>query len=195
MKKLLLSLFISILCIWGAAFAGTWCIWDPGGCDTTTTVSVTITWWTLCIGSSGAINLGTFSALATSQTVTGAFVTGYFYVEDLKGADSGYYTTVQMSGHMVGTGWAVISWSNVYMQSSTTPTLLNGRANSRVIVRAGMASFQSLDTARQLILRSGANNQWLLSMYWVLPTVQVIIPAYTPVGTYVGTIVYTLYEN
>ncbi|MFA7284446.1 MAG: hypothetical protein WC004_01325 [Candidatus Absconditabacterales bacterium] len=195
MRKLLgLAILTLILIGGGVAFAGTGCISD-GVCDTTTSVSVSITGGTLCIGSSGAFNFGTYQVSASSQTVTGSFATGYFYVDDLKGADSGYYTTVQMSGHLMGTGGIVISGSNVYMQSSTTPTLLNGRANARVIVRGGMASFQSLDSARQLILRSGAANLGLLSMYGVLPTMQLVIPAYQPVGTYLGTLVYTLYEN
>jgi len=81
------------------------------------------------------------------------------------------------------------------MQTSTTPLLLNGRANVRVYIHASMSSFQSLNSARQLINRNAANNQGLLSMYGTLPNMQLVIPAYQGVGAYQGTLVYTLIEN
>jgi len=49
-------------------------------------------------------DFGNFMVSSFEQTVSGAFATGYFFVDDLKGADSGYYTTVQMSGHLVVSG-------------------------------------------------------------------------------------------
>ncbi len=194
MKKLFGLAILWTLIWWWITFAGTWCV-VGGTCSTTTTVQVTLTGWTICIGSSGVFNFGSFAVSSIAQTVTGAFATGYFFVDDMKGADSGYYTTVQMSGHLVWTGWVVISGSNVYMQTAATPTLLAGRANPRVEIHAAMTGYQSLDTARTLIFRSAANNQGFLSMYGVLPLMQLVIPAYQSVGTYIGILVYTLYEN
>lgn len=197
MKKLLsLAIFgFLALCFISTAHAGTGCV-SGGTCNTTTTVSVTVTWGNLCIGSSGTFNFGTYTVSSSSQTVTGAFTTGYFFVDDLKGANSGYYTTVQMSGNLVGTGWEVISGQNVYMQTASTGvTLLAWRANSRVYVHTGMLTYQALNVARQLIKRDTANNQGILGMYGTLPLMQLVIPAYQGVGTYVGTLVYTLIEN
>lgn len=196
MKKFFGFLILGLLCIGWAAFAGTWCV-SGGTCSTTTTVRVTISWWNICIGSSGVFDFGNFMVSSFEQTVSGAFATGYFFVDDLKGADSGYYTTVQMSGHLVVSGWsAVISWSNVYLRtSSATPTLLQGQPNAGVIIHAAATWFQSLDAARQLILRNVWANNGVISMYWTLPLMQLVIPAYQPVWVYVGTMVFTLYEN
>jgi hypothetical protein len=135
-----------------------------------------------------------------SQIVTGAFVWtgGYFYVDDLRGANSGYYTTVQMSGNLVGVGWT-IAGSNVSMKTTATGaggiTLLAGTANPLVQIQAGMSAFQTLDVARQLIIRNTAANSWVIGQYGVLPQMQLTIPAYQSVGTYTGTLVYTLYTN
>lgn len=89
----------------------------------------------------------------------------------------------------------MISGQNVYMQTNTTPILLAGRVNPRVAIWTGMASYQTLNVARQLIYRNSANNQGILSMYGTLPLMQVVIPAYQGVGTYIGTLVFTLTEN
>jgi len=74
-------------------------------------------------------------------------------------------------------------------------TTMAGSANTRVVVDAGMASFQSLDSARTYIKRDTAANFGLVGQYGTLPELQVVIPAYTPVGTYSADLVYTLYEN
>jgi hypothetical protein len=74
-------------------------------------------------------------------------------------------------------------------------TTLAGSANTRVIVNAGMASYQSLDVARRLIDRNLAANFGVVGQYGVNPQMQLVIPAYQSVGTYNATLVYTLYEN
>lgn len=58
-----------------------------------------------------------------------------------------------------------------------------------------MSAYQSLDTARQLIIRNTAANNGIIGQYGVLPQMQVIIPAYQAVGSYTGTLTYTLYTN
>lgn len=196
MKWLLGIAIIGLLRVWWMVFAGTWCV-SWGTCAVTTTVRVTISWWNICIGSSGVFDFGTFTVSSFSQMVTGAFATGYFFVDDLKGADSGYYTTVQMSWHLVASGWsAIISGSNVFLKTdSATPLLLYGQANPWVIIHPAATGFQSLDVARQLILRDPWPNNGIISMYGTLPLMQLIIPAYQAVWVYVGTMVFTLYEN
>jgi hypothetical protein len=57
------------------------------------------------------------------------------------------------------------------------------------------AGFQSLDSARTFIEREDAANSGLVGKYGNSPDLQVVIPAYTPVGTYNATLVYTLYEG
>lgn len=58
-----------------------------------------------------------------------------------------------------------------------------------------MVAYQSLDTARQLIERNTTENFGVVGQYGVTPLMQLIIPPYQPVGTYLATLVYTLYEN
>lgn len=74
-------------------------------------------------------------------------------------------------------------------------TTMSGSANTRVEVHAGMTTYQSLDVARQLIIRNTATNDGVVGKYGVLPQLQLVIPAYQSVGTYTATLTYTIYEN
>lgn len=200
MKTKLLALGVMALAFAATSvtFAGTGCLNTWTNCNTTTQVQVKILPGTVCIWSTGAFDFGNYQVSSSAQTVSGAF-TSPFYVDDLKGADSGYYTTVQVNAALVGPGGATIPNSNVYMKTAAIGnpwiTTLAGTPNTRVIIAAGMASFQSLDTPRQLINRNTAANFWVLGQYGVNPLMQLIIPAYQAVGTYTGTLTYTLYEN
>ena len=80
-------------------------------------------------------------------------------------------------------------------QGSAGITTLAGTANTNVVVNAGMAAFQSLDTPRRLIERNTAANSGKIGQYGVLPQMQIIIPAYQAVGSYSGSLTYTLYSN
>lgn len=154
----------------------------------------------MCIGSTGAFNFGNFTASSIAQTVTGAFVWsgGYFYVDDLKGADAWYYTTIQLDANLTAV-WASLARTNVFIKTAATGnsgiTTLAGTGNTNVVVQAAMSAYQSLDVARQLIVRSSAANGGKIGQYGVLPQMQIIIPAYQSVGNYTGTLTYTLYTN
>lgn len=121
----------------------------------------------MCIGSTGTFNFGSFVTASTIQTVTGAFVGsgGYFYVDDLRGADAGYYTTVQV-GNLAGPGSATLGSGNVYVKTATQGsagiTLMAGAANTNVQIQAAMSAYQSLNTARQLIIRNTGTNNGLI---------------------------------
>lgn len=206
MKKLtLLSLAFALFALVGLtsnqASAGTWCIGTGASCFTTTSVQVDILPGNMCIGSTGAFTFGSFGASSASQTATGSFVGsgGYFYVDDLRGSNSGYYTTVQLNADLTGPGINTILRTAVFMKTaavgSAWVTLLAGAANTNVVIQAGMSAYQSLDTARQLIIRNTAANNGIIGQYGVLPQMQVIIPAYQAVGSYTGTLTYTLYTN
>lgn len=175
------------------------CLTGGPSCSENVTVQVEIQPGDICIGNTGSFDFGTYTASATAQTVTGVF-TDEFYVEDLNGGFSGYYTTLQLSGDLTSaTGGNVISGSNVSVKTDATGaggiTTMAGTANTRVVVDAGMAAFQSLDSARTLIKRDPATNFGIVGQYGVIPEMEVVIPAYTPVGVYSATMVYTLYEN
>lgn len=190
----LLSLFGSL------AHAGTWCM-QSGTCKVTTQVSVSLTGGDICIWieftTGNTLHLGTHTVSSNTQVVTGTYAPRtYWYVDDKKGIDAGYYTTVQISGHLMTSSWMILSWENLYMK---TPSLnyihLWWAHNARVVIDDGMAEYQSLHVARQLIKRNTAANNGIVGKYWTLPLVQLVIPAYQPVWEYTSTVVFTLYEN
>ncbi|HMY80265.1 MAG TPA: hypothetical protein PLW93_03900 [Candidatus Absconditabacterales bacterium] len=200
MKTKILGLFglLVVAGAFNAVYAGTGCLNTGTSCTTTTQVEVEILPGDICIGSTGSFDFGNYTASSSSQTVNGTF-TDPFYVDDLRGSNTGYYTTVQLSGDLVGPGGATISGSNVYMQTTAIGnpgiTTLAGSPNTLVVIDAGMGSYQSLDVARQLIKRPAGANSGVVGMYGTYPLMQLVIPPYQAVGTYTATLVYTLYEN
>ena len=201
MKKFLKLLPVAALAFM-AVFVGTGasasCLGTGTSCTENTTVQVTIDPGDICIGSTGSFDFGNYTVSSSNQTVTGAF-TDEFWVEDLKGADAGYYTTLQLSADLSGPGGATIPRANVSVKTANTGsagvTTMAGTANTRVVVDAGMASYQTLDSARTYIKRDNAANSGVIGKYGALPQLQVVIPAYQSVGVYTATLVYTLYEN
>ena len=167
-------------------------------CATPTTLNVTINPGQLCIASENTLSFGSLNMSTSQQTATQTFGWSWFYVDDLKWADNWYYTTVQMSWTL-SNGNQTIPSANIAMKTSAVwnagITTQAWTPNTRVVINSLMASFQSLDTARRLIERPTWANYWVVGRYWVLPTMQLTIPAYQAVGTYTWTLVYTLIEN
>ena len=202
MKKLLLALgvfwVLSAFAATNHASAATACLGTGSSCSTTTLVQVTIAGGNVCIGSPDTFNFGSFSVSTLAQTTSGAF-SGVFYVDDQRGSNSGYYTTVQMA--TLTNGANTIAASNVSFRSSftggTTVGLfpLSGSANIRVYTATGVLNqWAALDTPKEFINRNTASNSGLIGKYGEVPFLQLVIPAYTPVGTYTGLLTYTLYE-
>lgn len=159
-----------------------------------TEVQVEIIGGDVCIFATWSFDFGTYTVSSTDQTVTGAF-TDYFSVEDLKGSDSGYYTTLQLSGDLTGPGGATIGSGNVSAAVPSTGTdLITGTANALVEIPASLLNYSTLDTARTYIKRDPAANFWTVGHYGQYPYLQVVIPAFSAVGTYTGTLVYTLFD-
>jgi hypothetical protein len=178
--------------------AGTGCLGTGANCNTPTTVTVTINPGDICIGSTGAFNFGQYTVSSIAQTVNGTF-SSPFWVDDLRGSNSGYYTTVQMSGVLQGPGASTISATNISMRTTAVGnggiTTMAGSPNTNVVVNAGMSAFQTLNTPRRLIERVNWANFGLIGQYGVTPQMQLVIPAYQAVGSYTGTLVYTLYNS
>lgn len=164
----------------------------------TTTVNVQITLGTVTISSPTTLSFSsTVSASFDAQTLAQEFTgtSNYFLVQDMKGADSGYNTTLQLSGNL--TTWALsISSSNVQFKSSNSSvTLLSGTANPRVLIDSNATSYQSLNTARTFIYRNAQSNTGVIGKYGDTIWLNINIPANQAAGYYVGTLVYTLIEN
>ncbi len=214
MKKLLFALWaVTLVSIFNFASDKTSadyesCVGNGTGCVTTTNVSIHLSWGNLCIWSPSSFTFDSVTVSSSDQVAekqfTGTFGNDdwWWYVDDQRGADSGYYTTIQLSGDLTNGWWGVISGSNLSIKSkrtTTTDVWLNpasGSVNTRVLLSGAMVSpsYAALDLPVGFIYRNTAANSWLLGKYYDYPWLKLTIPAYTPVGTYSATIVYTLYE-
>ena len=164
-----------------------------------TDVYLTIIGWSVTIGSTASIDLGTVTVSAASQDVEWTFV-DHFWVEDLKGADAGYYTTVQV-GDMTSTNWTIPAANIAMRVNPATIALLWWASNSLVELASTWSTYAAIDSPLTFVERStggsqaaGPNNG-VLGKYGVLPWVKVTIPAYQAIGAYTATITYTLIEN
>ncbi|USN57412.1 MAG: hypothetical protein H6766_03050 [Candidatus Peribacteria bacterium] len=175
-----------------------------GSAAKTTDVYLTISGGQVSIGVTGNLDLGTFTVSDVDQTVEGQYAAAtneeYFWVKDLKGADTGWYTTVQVSD-MIGANGTIPAANISLKVDPATVTKLSGKVNSLIEIASTWSTYQVASSPLTFIERStgGAQaagpNGGKLSMYGVLPWVQVVIPAYQEVGSYTSTITYTLIEN
>lgn len=163
----------------------------------TTTVSMSITAWVVTYGAPAALTFSTtLSASFDAQTLSQWFTwaSDFFWVQDLKGADSGYNTTLQLSGNLVA--WSnVISWSNVSFQAVGSINVISWSTNPRVVLDAATSSYQALNTSRNYIKRTNAANFGVIWYYSSNINLKVDVPAGQAAGSYAGTLVYTLIEN
>lgn len=195
-KKLLVLWFLAVVAT--ATFGGSTqaaCLGTGSSCSENVTVSVDILPGDICIGTTWAFDFGDYTVTSSSQTHTGVF-TDTFWVEDLKGDDAGYYTTLQLGGNMTGPGSATIPAANVSVRvPNTTVTVIAWSSNPNVTIPWGLTSFSALNSAVTFLQRATAANNGLIGKYGKIPEMQVLIPAYQSVGAYSATLVYTLYEN
>lgn len=210
MKKLLFAMFaLSLVTVFNlnsdkASADYQECLEGGTWCQTSTDVTVTIEWGDICIWSPETFDFGTFEMSATARTVTWQFgISWEWYVDDQKGADTGYYTTVQVSDMTDPLTSNVIDASNVSMQSNWTSAgndawenVLAGQTSPRVYTNSPLlTAFVAINNPVEFINRDDDPNSWIVGKYYDLPYLQLVIPPYTPVGTYQGTITYTLYEG
>ena len=162
-----------------------------------TLVNMQITPGTVTYGAPAALTFATtlstsFSSQTLAQDFTG--VANYFWIQDLKGADSGYNTTLQMSGNLVA-GSNNIPGANVSFKSVGTITTVSGTVNAAVQFDAWAAAYQALNVSRTFVYRPIAANAGKIGYYGSNINLQVNVPASQAAGSYAGTLVYTLIEN
>lgn len=160
-----------------------------------TDVYLSVLWGNVTIGATGSFNFGSFP-VSTTSVITGKQFTGtdYFRVEDMKGADSGYYTTIAAT-NLTGTN-GTIPATNIAMKVNAVATsLINGTANANVVVSNTLLSYTPINAAVTFIKRDAAANAGKLGRYAAYPWLQVTIPAYQSVGSYHATLTYTIIEN
>lgn len=166
---------------------------------TTTMLSMQIVSWSITIGSPTTLSFsGAMTSSNSTQSLEQNFSTSganYFYVQDLKGTDSGYNTTLQLSGWLVA-GTNTIPTSSVFFKSASgTPTLMSGMANARVVLDTWSIAYQNFSSARTFITRASGVNNGTLGQYGAQIWLRIDIPAWQAAGTYTTSLVYTLIEN
>lgn len=151
----------------------------------------------MTIGSTGSFSWGTFTVSSNNQTTEKQF-TGSdeaFFVEDLKGAYSGYYTTLSTT-QLTGPNNAVIPANNIRIKTDTlTGILITGTANTKVVLPAGFLTYQTFSSPITFLKRDPAANSGVIGKYGAYPFLELTIPAYQSVGSYSGSVTYTLIEN
>lgn len=144
-----------------------------------------------CIAWPSSIN---FPTLTTSSTLQTWFTSssGYFQLIDGNGANSGYYTTLQVTA-LSGTYTTIpTTW---LARQSTWISLLSWTANTGVVLGSAFSGYSIASGTVTFIKRDPAPNSGRVWTYGAILQLRVVIPAYFRPSTYTGTITYTLYEN
>ena len=161
-----------------------------------TCAEVDILGGTVTIAAPATIDFGDHTVSSTDQTSEVTLSdSNYFSLEDLQGSSSGYYTTLQVADLVDGT--KTISASNLRLKvTDGTVHTLGGSGDANVVVPSGTQDYLNFtsDSPATLLERS-SDSDGLLGKYGVLPSFELTIPAYQTIGSYTGTITYTLIEN
>ncbi len=148
--------------------------------------------WSICIFSdTAAYETGT-----TIQNDTGSVIrTMNLGVEDLKGADSGYYTTIAVANmlHKFVT-WEVLYNTN-FERKADSVVLLTGNTNSNVVVGSIWSGYTVASGTNTFIRRDPGSNTNKTGGYASKLRFKANIPAYSYPGFYYWNFTYTLYEN
>lgn len=115
----------------------------------------------------------------------------YFRVQDLKAADSGYYTTVVSAG----LAWPLMTITWIYMKAwNIYPELLLGVVWN-VVIGTNLLNYQSIYNNVTYIRRDNAPNYWKINKYWDKPWIKIVVPPYVSPWNYSWTIFFSLNEN
>ena len=146
--------------------------------------------WDICIYAPSALHIWSINGSNTWQSMN--IQSEYFTLDDSKWSLSGYYTTLSISD--LTSTWSTISKSNIQIKADPITTL-SGSTNPAVILDSSILSFTSLSSPVTFIKRNSGTWWGIKGIYWSKINLQVNIPAYQTIGTYTGTLTYTLYEN
>lgn len=177
MKKVFLFVSLSLFILFPFALAQTQKVAE---------VQLTILKYGLVIWTPANLNLG--SVLPWNQ-VEKTF-DDYFWVEDLRGSDIGYYTTIQCDG-LYGPDNFVITWIQLLWNSIEflawveNQTLLYSNLSSWTDITQPQLYFYKIDNTPL---------NYHINKYWNKPSIRAFIPNDAPAGDYKWKITYTLYD-
>ena len=171
-------LFFSSLCYFVSAWSEAW------------TLTLQIVGFGIRHGTPNNVNLWLPTTSGSDQEISWKF-NGDFWIEDLQWYITGHYTTVQCDGVY---GSAGNKLTGVFLKAgNTTPTLIQWSPGS-VHISTWLLDYTSINTPVTYIYKStDIQNAWLANRYWDTPRLKILIPGWTPPGTYTGTIVFSLY--
>lgn len=148
-------------------------------------------------GSYTGFDLGEIAVSFDTGYLSGQFQDpNYFRVQDLLGANSGYYTTIE-SSDLTSSAPGTIAKTFVSLKSvDNVVDKLAGAVNTNVTIWSSFSgTYATLDTPKTYIQRTAGANGGKVGKYGDLPWLQVEVPPYQTVGSYTGTLTYTLYVN
>lgn len=158
-----------------------------------------VSWSTVSVEVPESIDLWGYSGssipVTLSKTLSGEMET--FYIDDQKGSDQGYYTTIQISDFV----WQMYSWvvpaSNAKISISSGAMLTYaGAENPDVFIN--VQNNTVLDSALTFIERASWPNFLRIGKYYPDPnniTINLDIPAYQSIDDYTATLTITLYDD
>ena len=196
MKKKLLKSILATTGILAFGFA----LISQCKAEVTTQVELTINKWELTISISGSaatdwLNLGAVNVSNSDQTLSGQFPANTFVVSDQKWAESGYYTTLQVTDlTWQAKSSHIIAASNVKVKAGWLTTITWVNNTTAWVTVSGLTSYASISSPVNYIKRDPGSG-WNLWVYWDALWVEVTIPAHTVADKYRGTITWTLYDN
>lgn len=165
----------------------------------TSELTLVVSWSTVNIEVPETIDFwsqsGSSMPATISKTLSGEAET--FYLDDQKGSDQGYYTTIQISDFV----WLAYSWvipaSNAKISiSSGTMLTYAGVDNPDVFVNT--QSNTMLDSALTFIERDSWSNFLRIGKYYPDPnniTIDLEVPSYQAIDSYAATLTVTLYDD
>ncbi len=156
-------------------------------------------YWTLSLeikgvgirhGTPNNINLWTPSVSGGDQEISGQF-SGDFWVEDLEWYSTGHYSTIQCDGVYWSAG-NKLTW--VYFKAGNSTPILLEWTTGNVLINTWLDNYASIIAPVTYIYKpTNINNIWTTNRYWDSPRLKILIPGWSPAGTYSGTIVFSLY--
>ncbi len=114
----------------------------------------------------------------------------YFWVEDLRGSNTGYYTTIQCDGFYGPNNYVItgvqILWDLVELVAWI---------DNHTLIYSNLNTWTDI-TIPKMYLYKNDNSMWNYygNKYGNKPSVRVSVPIDAPAGTYKGKITYTLYD-
>lgn len=154
------------------------------------TLSFSVIWIWIRHGTPNNINLWTPISSLSNQEISGQF-TDNFWVEDLQWYVTGHYTTIQCDG-VYGSAGNKLTW--VYLKAGNTAPVLIQWLTGNVFISTALTNYTNIITPVTYIYKpTNLTNIWIVNKYWDKPWLKIMIPGWTPPGTYSGTIVFSLY--